>query len=219
MNEKLFLLTAAGMIIFLAACNNDVNVSPNDKNTGGKLSVVATNAATYSGFGDKTVVFNGSDIKSFNLTTGELIFSNLTFEQLRSRTENYTLKFYLGDKELFESASIGYDSLFILSDKVINDLIFILRGDLNERLYLMDGFPGLDWVKNFGVSEAEAANQREANTQKRKAEWDLFIEYLKDADKVMEQQSSDNPGNSIPDDTLNITPPSINDLENSSTDD
>ncbi|MDR2027452.1 MAG: hypothetical protein LBQ01_07835, partial [Prevotellaceae bacterium] len=164
-------------------------------------------------------VFNGNDIKSFNLTTGELIFSNLTFEQLRSRTENYTLTFYLGDKELFKSASIGHDTLFILSGKVINDLVFILRGDLNERLYLMDGFPSLDCVKNFGVSETEAARQREANTQKRKAEWDLFIEYLKDTGKVIEKPSSGNPGNSIPDDTLNITPQSVNDPQNGSTDD
>jgi hypothetical protein len=175
--------------------------------------------ATYGGSGDKTVVFNGSDIKSFNLTTGELVFSGLTFEQLRSRTENYILTFYLGDKELFKSATIGYDTLFILSGKVINDLVFILRGDLNERLYLMDGFPSLDGVKNFGVSEAEAAKQREANIQKRKAEWDLFIEYLKDAGKVMEQPSSGNSGNSIPDDTLNITPPSVNDPKNGSTED
>ncbi|MDR1523957.1 MAG: hypothetical protein LBS79_01695 [Tannerella sp.] len=203
MNMKLFLSTA-GMIIFLAACNNDANVSPDDENTGGELSVVVTGAATYSGSGDNTVVFNGSDIKSFNLTTGELIFSNLTFEQLRSRTENGTLTFYLDDKELFKSASVGYDTLFILSGEVINDLVFILRGDLNERLYLMDGFPGLDWVENFGVSEADAAKQREANTQKRKAEWDLFIEYLEDAGKVIEQPSPGNPGNSIPSDSLVI---------------
>jgi hypothetical protein len=201
MNMKLFLLTA-GMIIFLAACNNDANVQPNDENTNGELSIVATNAVTYASSGNSTVVFNGSDIKSFNLTTGELIFSDLTFEQLRSRTENYMLTFYLDDKELFKSASIGYDTLLILSGKVINDLVFILRGDLDERLYLMDGFPGLDWVVNFGIPEAEAAKEREANTQKRKAEWDLFIEYLKDADKVIEQQSSGNPGNSIPSDTL-----------------
>lgn len=210
MNAKLILFSA-GLIFFLAACNNDINVQPDDKNTGGELSVVATNAATYSESGNKTVVFNGSDIKSFNLTTGELIFSDLTFEQLRSRTENYTLTFYLDDKELFNSAAIGYDTLFILSGKVINDLVFILRGDLDERLYLMDGFPGLNWVENFGVSEADAARQRAANTQKRKAEWDLFIEYLKDTGKVIEQASSGNPGNSLPNDTLNITSPSIND--------
>jgi hypothetical protein len=209
MNMKLFFLTA-GMIISLAACSGDSSVQPNDQNTGGELSVVATGAATYSGSGDRTVVFNGSDIKSFNLTTGELIFSGLTFEQLRSRAENYTLTFYLGDRKLFESASIGYDTTLILSGTVINDLVFILRGDLNERLYLMDGFPSLDWVENFGAPEAEAAKEREANTQKRKTEWDLFVEYLKDADKVIEQPSSGNPGNSIPNDTLNITPLLIN---------
>jgi hypothetical protein len=197
MKMKLFLLTA-GTVILLAACNSDASVQPNDKNTGGELSVVATKAATYAGSGDEAIVFNGSDIKSFNLTTGELIFSDLTFEQLRSRTEDYTLTFYLGDRELFKSTSVGYDTLFILSGRVINDLVFILRGDLDERLYLMDGFPALDWVKNFGVSETEAAEEREANTQKRKAEWDLFIEYLEDAGKVTEH--SGNPGNSIPGD-------------------
>jgi hypothetical protein len=203
MNAKLFLLTA-GMVIFLAACSNEAIVQPEDKITGGELSVVATGTDTYAGAGDRTVVFNGNDIKSFNLTTGELIFSNLTFEQLRSRTENYTLTFYLGDRELFKSASIGFDSLLILSGTVINDLVFILRGDMNERLYLMDGFPGLDWIKRFGATVEEAATEREANAQKRKAEWDLFIEYLKDAGKMIEEPSYGNPGNSIPDDTLRL---------------
>jgi hypothetical protein len=204
MKAKSFLFSA-GLIFFLASCSNDANVPSDKESATGDLSVLTTKVASYAETSEKTVVFNGSDIKSFNLTTGELIFSNLTFEQLRSRTENYTLTFYLGDKELFKSASIGYDTLFLLSGKVINDLVFILRGDLDERLYLMDGFPGLDWVKNFGVSEAEAAQQREANAQQRKAEWDLFIEYLKDAGKVTEQPSSGNPGNSIPPtDTLKI---------------
>ncbi|MDR2027663.1 MAG: hypothetical protein LBQ01_08930, partial [Prevotellaceae bacterium] len=93
MNTKLF-LSAAGMIISLAACNNGDSVQPDEKNTGGELSVVATRTAIYTDTDDRTAVFNGNDIKSFNLTTGELIFSNLTFEQLRSRTENYTLTFY-----------------------------------------------------------------------------------------------------------------------------
>jgi hypothetical protein len=85
--------------------------------------------------------------------------------------------------------------------------VFIYRGDLDERLYLMDGFPDLDWVKNFGASETEASNTREANTTNRKAEWDLFVEYLKESEKIVESPAppSSVPGNSFPADSTHLS--------------
>jgi hypothetical protein len=147
---------------------------------------VATRAATYSDGEDKTVAFTGSDIKSYNLKTGELAFNELTFEQLKSRTENFILTFYLNDKDLFKSAAVGADTLFLLSKTVYNDLVFVLRGDENERLYLMDGYPDLDQVEKFGVNKEEARCSREENATKREAEWDIFIDYLKEAGKLVE---------------------------------
>ncbi|MDR1718623.1 MAG: hypothetical protein LBR67_00680 [Dysgonamonadaceae bacterium] len=200
-------LLIAGFVIVFASCNNEASVKQEESSD--ELSVVVTKAAAYGSYNsadDNTIAFKGSDIKSYNLTTGEMIFTGLTFEQLRSRTANASLSFYLGDKKLFESSSIGYDSLYIQSRAVINDLVFILRSDLNERLFLMDGFPSLDWVANFGASEAEAAGVRETNTQKRAAEWKLFIDYLKESGKLIEEPSDSSPGNvpSLPEDSIRI---------------
>jgi hypothetical protein len=183
MIKNFFSLAVAGIIISLASCTNDSNES--DEKVTGELSVVATKAATYAST-ENTIAFTGSDIKSYNLKTGELAFNNLTFEQLQSRTENFDLTFYLDDKELFKSAAIGADTLFLLSEIVYNDLVFVLRGDENERLYLTDGYPDLDWVGKFGVDEEEARLIREANALKRKAEWDVFTKYLKGAGKLVE---------------------------------
>jgi hypothetical protein len=181
---------------------------------------LATKATTYAGTSDKTVVFTGDDIKSFNKATGELsLIDGFSFAAVRAKTENSTLTFYLGDKELFKSATFAYDTTLILEKKVINDLVFILRGDLDSLIFLMDGFPALDEVAKYGVPEAQASAEREENATRRKAEWDLFLKYLEEADKLVEKYSPDNPGNSIPDDTLNIASPSINDPKNGSTDD
>jgi hypothetical protein len=65
-------------------------------------------------------------------------------------------------------------------------LVFVLRGDENERLYLMDGYPDFDQVEKFGVNKEEARRSREENATKREAEWDIFIYYLKEAGKLVE---------------------------------
>ncbi|MDR3251087.1 MAG: hypothetical protein LBT42_05425, partial [Tannerella sp.] len=189
------LLAAAGIIFSLTSCNNEAS---NDENTG-ELSVVATRATTYGGDEDKKVAFTGSDIKSYNPKTGELAFYELTFEQVKSRTENFVLTFYLGDKKLFKSSSVGSDSLFIESRTVYNDLVFVLRGNENERLYLMDGYPDLDQVEWFGVNREEARRTREENATKREAEWNIFIDYLKEADKLLEiDETTPPPDNNNP---------------------
>ncbi|MDR3266160.1 MAG: hypothetical protein LBT24_01130 [Tannerella sp.] len=183
--KKTIFSVAAGIIISLASCNNDASEASDNENVTGELSVVAT-ATTYSGGEDKKIAFTGSDIKSYNTKTGELAFNKLTFEQLKSRTENFVLTFYLDDKELFNSAAIGADTLFLESETVYNDLVFVLRGDENERLYLMDGYPDLNQVENFGVNKEDARRTREENATKREAEWNIFIDYLKEAGKLVE---------------------------------
>jgi hypothetical protein len=200
------LVFAAGMTsLSLASCNNNSNdlAEKQKEVVSGELSVIATGTSTYAGTDEtQTVAFTGDDIESYNASTGELIFNDLSFEQVRSRTEEYTLSFYLGDSKLFESASIGYDTAWILSGKVIDDLVFILRSDMNERLYLMDGYPALDWIGSNHDSDEEAASRkkRAENVQKRAEEWELFINYLQDAGKLVEQISTpvEKPGNSLP---------------------
>jgi hypothetical protein len=219
---KMKFLFGIMIVAALTACNNgdDANVPSNEEAATGGLSVMATKAASYAGTSGKTVIFTGDDIKSFNRVTGELsLIDGFSFTAVRAKTENTTLTFYLGDKELFKSATFAYDTTLILENKVINDLTFILRGDLDSLIFLMDGFPALDEVAKYGVPEARASAEREENATKRKAEWDLFLKYLEEADKLVEKYSSGKPGNSIPDDTLNITSPSINDPKNGSADD
>jgi hypothetical protein len=151
------------------------------------LAEEASEAGSYAGSNEERIIaFTGADVKTFNQGTGELSFEELTFDQLRSRIYNYTLTFYLGEQELFRSATIGYDTVFIETNSIYDDLVFVMRDSQNRSLYLLDGFPGLDWVARFGGNVTASKQRREENAMKRKDEWELFINYFKEAGKLIE---------------------------------
>jgi hypothetical protein len=127
--------------------------------------------------------FTGEDIQSFNPLTREIVFVNLTVDDVYERRAGFssTVSFYIGEKLLFEPIVVHP-----VDSRTYDDLVFSYYGD---KFYLWDGYGGMS---------DEHLQIREANAQQRKAEWDLFIEYLSDAGKVTER--SGNPGNSIPGD-------------------
>jgi hypothetical protein len=135
---------------------------------------------------ERTIAFTGADVKSFNQGTGEIVFEEMTFEQLRRRIHNYVLTFYLGEQELFSSATIGYDTVFIETNSIYDDLVFVMRDNQYQSLYLLDGFPALDWVAQFGGNVPASKQRREENALKRKNEWELFINYFREAGKLIE---------------------------------
>jgi hypothetical protein len=120
---------------------------------------------------DKIIsVFTGDDIKSFNVTTREIVFVNLDVDDLHELRAGFSFKisFYVGERLLFEPLVVHpYDS------RTYNDLVFTYY---DNKFYLPDG---------YGGQSEENLQIREANAQKRQAEWDIFIEYLNNAGKIV----------------------------------
>jgi hypothetical protein len=118
------------------------------------------------------------DIKSYNLSTGEIIFTGFTVQDIHDGrigirfgiTDGFHMPFYLGEKLLFEANCVSP-----LSSIPYHDLTLTWHDD---SFYLSDGYPA-------GESE-EWKQIREANAQKRKADWDTFIRHLNDAGKTVQ---------------------------------
>ncbi|MDR2118936.1 MAG: hypothetical protein LBP25_05340 [Tannerellaceae bacterium] len=111
------------------------------------------------------------DIKSYNLSTGEIIFTGFTVQDIHDGrigiwfgvTDGFHIPFYLGEKLLFEANCVSP-----LSSIPYHDLTLTWYDD---KFYLSDGYP---------VSNSKEWKQiRDANAKKRKAEWDIFIKYLR----------------------------------------
>jgi hypothetical protein len=115
------------------------------------------------------------DIQSYNLSTEEIRFTGFTVQDLQDRriaipfshhTDGFNMPFYLGDKLMFKARCIAP-----WSSIPYHDLTFTWSED---KFYLSDGYGGGDSEKI-----------RETNAQKRKAEWTLFIQHLKNTGKII----------------------------------
>ncbi|GHT26635.1 hypothetical protein AGMMS4957_22090 [Bacteroidia bacterium] len=103
----------------------------------------------------------------------------MTVEEVRARVSNSTkLTFYFDGKPLFESTPVERG----LSSYAHNDLIFTFWGD---SFYLSDGYP-LVLDGDWSSLSNDVRRERDENAQKRAAEWDKFVKYIKDAGKTVE---------------------------------
>jgi hypothetical protein len=125
---------------------------------------------------DKISAFTGEDIQSFNTVTREIVFVNLTADDiLKGRMGlSSTVSFYIGEKLLFEPLVVHPTSSRTYDDLVLSHS--------DDKFYLLDG---------YGGNSDEHLQIREANAQKRKAEWDAFIKYLTDAGKIVRDAGDD----------------------------
>ncbi|MDR0575697.1 MAG: hypothetical protein LBG96_17040 [Tannerella sp.] len=107
---------------------------------------------------DKIVaVITGDDVQSFNITTDEITFVDLTVNDLDERRVGLssTLSFLLGEKLLFEALVYHpFDSR-----RPADDLVFFYYSYDDDKFYLRNG--------------------------KKEAEWNTFIRYLTDAGKIV----------------------------------
>jgi len=128
------------------------------------------------------IVFTGDDIKYFNLLTEELVFTDSfvsdTLVFIKKLRMYYVYDIYLSDKLLLENIiSLNGGSV------PINDLVFYYDTYDTYKVYLSDGYPS--W-KVFDVTPIEEMQKiRDENFQKRKAGWDIFIQYLSDRNKII----------------------------------
>jgi hypothetical protein len=188
--KNLIILTT-GLIFALSSCgNNEGEPASDDSLTDVKLSVVATRTLipdpekepSDPGGGEITppdnykenpVLFSGEDIKSFNLTSREIVFINESVaDEIRKRIGVCDkLIFYLDDELLFNAYIYTPISSWLYLDLVL------VKED--PKMFLYDSYP-LNWTWD----DARAKELRE-NIQNRKPAWDKFIKYLNDRDKII----------------------------------
>ena len=134
-------------------------------------------------FPPERLFFKGNDIKYFNLITEEIVFykdsflDSLFYSYYNCRVYNV----YLNNKLLFENVvyALPVDSW------VFNDLVLYYDFSIC-KLYLNDGYP--QFVNPTQYEKWQKI--RDENTQKRKENWDIFIQYLRDEGKIVENETS-----------------------------
>jgi len=147
------------------------------------------------------LVFTGEEIVSFNLTTREIVLTDPVSIKLISgdneKKAYWQLYFYFNDKPLFEKVLI----VSSLTSSDINDLVFYIIWPSNQ-FYLNDGYPPT--VYEYWPDELREIfiKEREDNAEKRKAEWDIFIQYLSNTGKIVGNETAIEP----------IATPEINDI-------
>ncbi|MDR1155004.1 MAG: hypothetical protein LBL04_09830 [Bacteroidales bacterium] len=126
----------------------------------------------------KELLFAEDDIISFNLATREIIFTDVAAKRLSSCSfDGYStsMNLFLNGERLFKSAIYlvcGFSSFRI------DDLVFYRSVEEDSRYYLNDGYP-------LDIYSDEIRKIREKNAQKRKIEWNTFVDHLSKADKII----------------------------------
>ena len=205
MKTKLFFGLIAVGAFLMFSCNNSSSdgVEIDEEKTSGTLYVMGTYSATSMGEiideekpdpGDpyknvvtppyeetpfSKLVFTGEDIKSFNVTTGEMFFDKAKFEEIKNSLGLYAiLDFYIDDKPLFVPAIEIHSPISGISR---DDLQMFLGAD--GVVYLTEFYQSFDWMSE--ADRAEMKKQQAETSAKRKKEMEVFIKYLSDAGKII----------------------------------
>ena len=111
-----------------------------------------------------TTLFKGTDIKSYNDSTGEVIFKDsMTIQKIVSF---HKIKCYLGTDSLFTFTLTSNIMSSMVNDLVLNHNLF------DGKYYFEDGYPS--YIDNLGTNAIRLENK-----QKRAATWAQFIAQLK----------------------------------------
>jgi len=111
-----------------------------------------------------TTLFKGTDIKSYNDSTGEVIFNDsMTIQKIASF---HKIKCYLETDSLFTFTLTSNIMSSIVNDLVLNHNLF------DGKYYFEDGYPS--YIDNLGTNAIRLENK-----QKRAAGWTQFIAQLK----------------------------------------
>jgi hypothetical protein len=118
----------------------------------------------------EAIVFTGDDILWFNETTKEIRFKDNVSNNPHNKGFGKSIKFYIDDEYLFSSMVYVSD----ISSLTYNSPVFYYNLTEN-KFYLKDGYPDASVLQNGEAAQAE----RDENMRKIAAEWNRFIELMK----------------------------------------
>ncbi len=197
--KNLAFILLATIILSISSCSREENSSI-EKN---KNSLIVKTYGNVNSEENGKIIFTGDDIRSYNETTGEIIFNKkVSFSSLTG-----DLVFYLDENNLF---SVQY--VLPIASYLINDLVLHAPA-IDGKYYLHNGYPEVveieipneiitvrDTIDGKVVITqiekpstggtitnipAEDIAAREENKQKRAAEWAMFIKWLDNAGKLI----------------------------------
>lgn len=174
MKKNVIALMVCLLSFILFACNKEANADKIELPSG-ELWVVNSSSIDPGKKEIKNIIFKEDDIKSFHQGRGEIVFNNLTVEEIgkRIKSKDASLDYCIGEKLLFNSAFISMSS-----SVVHDDLSLIIMG---AKCYLLNGYPSLDVI---GYNKDEHKKIREANALKNQEAWNVFIKYLEEKGKL-----------------------------------
>ena len=188
---KKFILFVLLSVMVFSSCNTDKS-EPVVKTTSELYVIGNTAGAVKSGIvraAEQTdfIVFTGDDIVSFDVLGGQIWgqihFTEEKLNEIISRVELYSeLHFLIDDKPVFDPPLRIYRGFSLSFDDADFDMQFRYDGG---NVFLTDVYMTLD---SISLGEMEAQMEKlAANKQKRQQEFDVFIAYLKDAGKVVNE--------------------------------
>ena len=160
--------------VVFTGCSSD-KTEVQDEKTMGELYVIGARSATVSA--NKTdLVFTGDDIESFNVNTGEIVFTKVKADDIRYRIGLYSLLyFYLNDEPLFDPPLRIHSEVSSIMD-VLGLSIF------GSKIYFHKHTQNYDFMP---AAEREALEKEQDElVQKRQKEMETFIKYLSDEGKI-----------------------------------
>lgn len=176
MKNGMFVLVACLISFIFLSCNNEDNGNEIEMPSG-ELLVVKSSDSNKAPETVKDIIFMESDVKSFCVSTGEIVFNDFTAEEIEKRminSNNSSLTYYIGDTQLFSSIFAVPKS----SSAVYNDLSLVI---VDSKCFLLNGYPSLDII---GYNKDEHKQEREKNAFKNQKAWDIFIKHLGNEGKI-----------------------------------
>ena len=181
--KKVVLMIIPALIcgVMLSGCGSD-KVEPQDESTSGELYVIGAKSGSAMKADNKTdLLFTGDDIVSFNIVTGKFVFTETKLDEILTSVSHHDeLHFFIDDKPVF-TPPIRINIGWKLSSIDDCELQFRTNGDV---IFLTDMHVHFDTLSLSNVEKELFIAKKE----KRDAELDVLIEYLREAGKIVERE-------------------------------
>jgi len=138
------------------------------------------------------LAFTGDDIQSFNMTTREIVFTTDSIHIYEYGTRFNGITIYFNNTPILANVALTSAA----SSFSINDLVLYCEFNAIRKysFYLYNGYPDMPvWP-----DKESAQKERDTNTEKRKAGWDIFIKYLNDNGKIVENTGIEDVKTALP---------------------
>jgi hypothetical protein len=188
--RKLVLLIIPALIcgVVFTSCEK---AEQNGQETAGRLKVIGTKSETISTEEKNDLVFTDNDIISFNITSGEIVFTDKKVDEIISRLNLYSkLHFIIDEKPMFVPPIA---IMHLEGDRYcgsplpwasMNDLGLLILN--SNTCFLVEGYLPWHFLSDNENDREAILKEQEENSKMRKKELEVLIEHLSKSEKIIE---------------------------------